>query len=63
MLVIVQVITTKFTVQKCMVVSLLRKSALKLVVIGSIKNIHTKNWAVKICKTIEPYRNNTSREN
>ena len=40
------------------VVSLLRKSALKLVVIRSITNIHvTKSAGVKIVKTIEPWRN------
>ena len=54
MSVIVQAITTKFIVQKFIAVSLLRKSALKLVVLGSITNIHMKNRAVKIVKTIEP---------
>ena len=51
MSVIVQVTTITFIVQKCIVVSLLRKSVLKLVVIGSITNIHTKNSVgVKIVK-------------
>ena len=55
MSVIVQVTTTIFTLQKCIVVSLLRKSALKLVVIGSIANIHIKTIVgVKIVKRIEP---------
>ena len=54
MSVVVQAITTKFIVQKFIAVSLLRKSALKLVVLGSITNIHMKNRAVKIVKTIEP---------
>ena len=51
MLVILQVTTITFIVQKCIVVSLLRKSVLKLVVIGSITKIHTKNSVgVKIVK-------------
>ena len=55
MSIIVQVTTIKFIVQKCIVVSLLRKSALKVVVIGSITDIHKKNSVgVKIVKTIEP---------
>ena len=50
-----QVTIIKFIVQKCIVVSLLRKSAFKLVVIGLITNIHMKNSVgVKIVKTIEP---------
>ena len=53
----------KLIVQKCIVLSLLRKSVLKLVVIGSITNIHMKNTVgVKIVKTIEPWRNNASRQ-
>ena len=61
--VIVQVKTIIFIVQKCILVSLLRKSAFKLVVIGSITNIHIKNSiGVKTVQMIEPYRNNTSRK-
>ena len=63
MSVIVQVTTTIFTLQKCIVVSLLRKSALKLVVIGSIANLHIKTIVgVKIVKRIEPWRNNANRQ-
>ena len=55
MSVIVQVTTITFIVQKCIVVSLLHKSALKLVVIGSLPNIHMKNSVgIKIVKMIEP---------
>ena len=51
MMVIIKVTTIKFIVQKCIVVSLLRQSAMKFVVIGSIKNIHMKTlWASKLSK-------------
>ena len=53
-MVIVKVTTIKFIFQKCRVVSLLRKSALKFVVIGTITNIHMKNTVgFKIVKTIK----------
>ena len=54
MLVIVQVTTIKFIVQKCIVVSVLRKSALKFVAIRSITNTHMKkSVGVKIVKMIQ----------